>query len=165
MNKLIGSCFLLAGGFLFRWVRIQERKQSQECLESLLAALRWMEEEIDGQQRPLPLIFKELAQRGTLDSRRFFQLLYTGIQTGHGLTESWRTAVQALPLSEECLRILSALGEQLNSRTENACAAIQRTCKRLEREREQAEAEAPQMEKQLTVFSFSAAALLIVLLI
>lgn len=165
MNKLVGSCFLIIGGFLFRWVQLRERKRRKECLESILSALRWMEEEIDDQQRPLPTLFSELAHRGTPESQSFFRTLCKGVQMEQGLGPSWKAAAEGLPLSEECLCILTALGEQLNRPAERACAAIQRACHRLEHEREQVEAESPQAEKRLTVFSFSAAALLIVLLI
>lgn len=165
MNKLVGSCFLIIGGVLFRWVQLRERKRQRDCLESILSALRWMEGEIDGQQRPLPTLFRELAQRGTPESQGFFRTLDEGVRMEQRLDQNWKAAAEVLPLPEECLRILSTLGEQLNCPTERACAAIQQVYHRLEHEREQMEAESPQAEKQLTVFSFSAATLLIVLLI
>lgn len=162
MRKLIGCiCVFFATGRVW-YLRRQERRRKRLLLGALVESLDRMETEIRLQQTPLPLLFQKLAQTEKLETAAFFQRVEAA---GEHLPDVWRQAVVMLPLSEGDKLVLSNLAETLQGDEESSCKGISLVRKILSDSLSQLEKQRPEDEKRAVALSFSAAAMMVILLI
>ena len=155
MLKLLGSACILAGGFLVQGARLSERRRQWDTLSDVLTALRRMGEEIRLARTPMPLLLEYLAKDRCPDAAAFLSETAECLRRGESLAESWRREVSRLPLPPEDVRTLEPLGAALGGDEEEACKAISLAAYEL----------AKHAEERAAALCFSAAALLVILLI
>ena len=159
MLKLLGSACILAGGFLVQGARLSERRRQWDTLSDVLTALRRMGEEIRLARTPMPLLLEYLAKDRCPDAAAFFSETAECLRRGESLEESWRREVSRLPLPPE------ALGTALGGDEEEACKAISLAAYELAKHAEERAAERKGEDRRAAALCFSAAALLVILLI
>ena len=155
MIKLVGSlCVLFAGGSVW-WLQRQERRHRRQVLAELAAALDGMETSIRLNQTPLLPLFRQTA-RGRC---------HEVSQAGRSPETVWCQTVSCLPVSETDKRALSELVNALQGDETSACKGILLARKELQNSLSQLEKQRPEEEKRTAALCFSAAALLVILLI
>ena len=163
MRALAGSLWVLAAGFLVWRSRREVRRRRRNALADLTAALERLEEEIRLVRTPLPTLLEKLARDCRPDAAALFTGTARAARTGGDPVFAWRAASEALPLAEEdreALRSLTLTGDEDRVRRE---AELVRA--RLARSLEALEAREPEEARRSAAFCFSAAALLVILLI
>ncbi|MDD3346326.1 stage III sporulation protein AB [Oscillibacter sp.] len=164
MVKVLGSLLILAGGVLVRRARLAERRQKSDTLSDLLTALRRMSEEIRMARTPLPPLLSSLGA-SCKSAGGLFCGAAAALASGEGLSTAWGRGVDGLPLSPRDRSVLSALGDDLHGDEESVCKAISLVIYELTKSREDLEKDRQAEEKRTTALCFSAAALLVILLI
>ena len=165
MLKLLGSACILAGGFLVQGARLSERRRQWDTLSDVLTALRRMGEEIRLARTPMPLLLEYLAKDRCPDAAAFFSETAECLRRGESLEESWRREVSRLPLPPEDVRTLEPLGTALGGDEEEACKAISLAAYELAKHAEERAAERKGEDRRAAALCFSAAALLVILLL
>ena len=84
---------------------------------------------------------------------------------GENLAESWQRELSCLPLPPENIRALEPLGAALGGDEEQACKAISRAVYELAKHAEERGKERKAEDRRAAALCFSAAALLVILLI
>ncbi len=165
MVKLLGSLCIFSGGALAWWVQMAERRRKRDTLSDLLAALRRMAEEIRMARTPLPPLLDTLSRTCGPEAASFFRKTAEAARQGEDLPAAWREGAERLPLSEMDKAALAGLGKDIHGDEESACKAISIVAYELAKSAETAEQSRRSEEKQATALCFSAAALLVILLI
>lgn len=165
MRTLTGSlCVFIAGGMV--WLRQRkERRDRRALLAALAGALEQMEAAIRTDQTPLPSLLSALAAEGTGEAAVFFQMASWGVEAGAPPAAAWERAAEILFLSEEDKRTLIQAGRRLQGEEENARKGLLLASEHLRNSLEQMERLRPEEERRATALCFSAAALLVILLI
>lgn len=165
MLKLLGSlCIFLAGGTVWR-MRLQSLRRELSLLRDFMEALEEMASGIRLERTPMPRLLRRAAQGRGREAAAFFQAVERSVAAGTELPQAWRTAAGALALPEQPREALVELGRKLTGDEEEACKGIQLACNSLARCFEEQKRQQPDMEKRSTALCFSAAALLVILLI
>ena len=163
MSALAGSlCLLAAGGLVWR-CQHTARQRRRDTLADLTAALERLGEEIRLARTPLPTLLERLAGDCRPDAAALFTAAARAIRQNGSLTAAWQKAAEALPLEKADREVLAGLtlsGDEDRVRRETALARA-----RLERSLKALEARRPEEEKRSAALCFSAAALLVILLI
>ena len=145
MIKLVGSlCVLFAGGSVW-WLQHQEQRRRRQVLAELAAALDGMETSIRLNRTPLLPLFRQTA-RGRC----------------HEVSQLFEGSAAALAADK---RALSELVNALQGDEVSACKGILLARKELQNSLSQLEKQRPDEEKRTAALCFSAAALLVILLI
>ena len=165
MLKLLGSACILAGGALAQAARLSDRRRQWDTLSDILSALRQMGEEIRLARTPMPLLLEYLAKDRCPDAAAFFNQTAEALRRGENLAESWQRELACLPLPLEDIRALEPLGAALGGDEEQACKAISQTVYELAKHAEERAAERKAEDRRAAALCFSAAALLVILLI
>ena len=165
MLKLLGSACILAGGVLAQGARLAERRRQWDTLSDILSALRQMGEEIRLARTPMPLLLEYLAKDRCPDASAFFNQTAEALRRGENLAESWQRELLCLPLPPEDIRALEPLGAALGGDEEQACKAISQAVYELAKHAEERAAERKAEDRRAAALCFSAAALLVILLI
>ena len=165
MLKLLGSACILAGSFLVQGARLSERRRQWDTLSDLLSALRRMGEEIRLARTPMPLLLEYLAKDRCPDAAAFFSETAESLRRGENLNETWRREVSRLSLPPEDIRTLEPLGAALGGDEEQACKAISLAIYELAKHAEERAAVRKSEDRRAAALCFSAAALLVILLI
>lgn len=165
MVKLLGSLCILAGGALARLAQAAERRRRRDTLSDLMTALRRMTEEIRIARTALPDLLEGLADGCGPEAAAFFRAAAGGARREDGLSGAWSTAAEALPLSGGERAALQTLGQDLRGDEEKVCKAISLAIYELAKSAEEQDRSRPQEERRATALCFSAAALLVILLI
>ena len=163
MIKLAGSVCILAGGALAWQRQRRERHRRRQMLGELLAALEDMGQEIRMARTPLPELLDRRALRCRSQAGDLLQETARAARRGESLTAAWRRGTETLPLSESDREILGAL--DLQGDEEKVRKALSLVCARLEKHTEELDRHRPEEEKRAMALCFSAAALLVILLI
>ena len=163
MRKLTGGILILTSGVLLRWMQLRERRKIREILHALLTALQQMGEEVRINRTPLPALLPTLTKQKEVQA--FFQSVSNALQCGDPLSHAWIQHAGALPLPAEVHTIIEDLGTALHGDETAVCQAIASAVHRLAVVQTAMEQRRPQEEQQLTAWIFSAAALLVILLI
>lgn len=165
MLKLLGSfCILAAGGCA--WMQqMRSKRREIESFRRIIAALLEMKDAIRMNRTPLPRLLEREADRQSGAAAAFFQSVRQGLDTGDTLTAAWRRGASSLPWGESDRMTLEELGEKLTGDAEQACKGIELVCHSLTRTLEELRRQQPDFEKRSTALWFSAAAMLIILLI
>jgi stage III sporulation protein AB len=161
MVKLLGSALVLGGGALAWWTQRRSRRETRDTLSDLIRALRRMQEEIRMARTPLPSLLESLAA----DNRAGALFLHAAeaARQGGDLAAVWRREALALPLNQRDRETVAAL--DLRGDEESVCKAISLATYDLAKSAGELEARRPEEEKRATALCFSAAALLVILLI
>lgn len=165
MLKITGSVLILAGGVLLWKAQLTERRRRRDTLAEVLTALRHMEAEIHMARTPLPELLADLAGGCVSDAGAFFAGAAACARQGGDLRGLWRSLVRQLPLQPEEQATLSTLGDSLHGNEESICKAISLAIYELANRQENMEKNRQAEEKRTTALCFSAAALLVILLI
>lgn len=163
MVKLLGSLFVLCGGGMAWVFQRRERRRRRDTLFDLVTALRRMGEEIRMTRMPLPRLLGVLAADCGPDAAALLHTAAAAAARGEGLTEAWCAGIEALPLhlrDQAALRSLEFQGDE-----ENFCKGISLATYRLAESVEAMERAWPEEEKRTAALCFSAAALLVILLV
>ena len=165
MLKLLGSLCVLSGGGLVWRSCLAERRRQRETLCDLLMALRRMAEEIRMARTPLPSLLDALAKSCGPEGADFFHQAAETARKGGDLPAAWHHAAGDLPLEPGDREALAALGDSLHGDEESVCKAISLVIYQLAKSLEETDRVRQQEEKRTAALCFSAAALLVILLI
>lgn len=165
MLKLLGSLCIFGGGAMF-WLRqLQECRREVELLSDLSAALEELAEEIRMTQRSLPLLLEGIQTGRSQIAADFFRGATAAARSGESLTKAWTAAADALPLDESARRVLQEAGHCLSGDEARVVQGLHQASSLLGRRWEEKRLQRPERERRATALSFSAAALLVILLI
>ena len=165
MLKLLGSlCIFLAGGTVWR-MRLQSLRRELALLQDLMEAMEELSSGIRLDRAPMPRLLRRAARGRGPETAAFFRSVERRTAAGMELPEAWRTAGEDLALPERPRTALAELGRKLAGDEEEACKGIQLVYDSLTRTFEDLKRQQPDMEKRSTALCFSAAALLVILLI
>lgn len=165
MVKLLGSLCILSGGAMARWVHLSERRRRRDTLADLVTALRRMGEEIRMARTALPDLLERLSGDCGPDAAAFFRAAAAAARRGEDLSRAWNAAAAALPLSPGDRTGLQTLGEDLRGDEEKVCKAVSLVTYGLAKSAEEQARRQPAEDRRATALCFSAAALLVILLI
>ena len=165
MTKLLGSLCVFAAGGMVWWSRRQERQKKRRLLSDLIAALGRMETEIRLTRIPLPRLLKRLAEGCGEETRAFFQDASRGLEAGETLAAAWNRAVEKLGLPDGDKQVLLTLQETMQGDEMSACKGISLASEKLRNRLKELDNQRPEEEKRATALCFSAAALVVILLI
>ncbi len=164
MMKLLGSACVLASAWGIWTQKRREFRRQLLILRELAAALERMGDGIRLERTALPHLL-ERAEAGCGGAGALFRAAGASLRRGAELSEAWRAAAEALPLSEADRRTVAEAGGVLSGDAEQAwkgleavSAGLRRRCEALERER-------PERERRESALCFSAAALAIIVLL
>lgn len=163
MLKLVG-CVLLLGsaGAVQAWTVLEHRREL-DALAGLRAAFGQMGESIRLDLTPMPRLLERLARRGPPAVRGFFAAVTAGLAQGRSLDSAWREAVPGLNLRGEENALLLDL--RLTGDEEAVTAQLDHAVRALEERLGEKRKDRREKEKLSAAVSFSAALLLILLLI
>lgn len=165
MRKLIGSICVLGGGAWVYFTQRAQRLRQRDTLLDLIAVLELMGEEIRRVRTPLPLLLEALSKGHSPSVSAFLARTAKGLHKGEPLDALWRREVKTLPLPPEEIRVLCVLGVPLGGDEEQACKALALAAAQLSRHCEERAAVWRDQDRQAAAVCFSAAALLVILLI
>ena len=165
MTKLMGSLCVFAAGAMAWYVQRQARRSRRRLLGELIAALGRMETEIRLARTPLPRLLEHLAAERHGEAAAFLTAVSQGLKAGELPAAAWDQAVGALPLPEEERRALLALAGSLQGDEESTCKGISLVRETLQNSLKKLEDQRPDEDKRATALCFSAAALVVILLI
>lgn len=165
MLKLLGSACILSGGALAWLIQRLERRRKRDALSDLLRAFRRMGETIRMARTSLPLLLESLAEDCGPDASAFFTAAAKAAQRGESLREAWKKASELLPLAPVDKKAIAELGAELHGDEESVCKALSLVTYQLAQSGEELERSWMDLEKQAAALWFSAAALLVILLI
>lgn len=164
MMKLMGSLLVFTSGGMVWTYRRQSRRRQRTLLGDLAAALDRMEAEIRLNRTPMPMLLNKLSETGG-EVAALFAGAARDMTAGEPPSDAWRRAVDTLPLSECGKRALLEIGTAMHGSEENICKAIELASDTLRDELSRLERQRPAEDRQTTALCFSAAALVVILLI
>lgn len=163
MRTLAGSALILGGG-LWAFLRVRgEHRRRRNLLSDLLLALERMGEEIRMARTPLPHLLDRLAADCRPEAASLLRSAAKAARSGEDVGAVWRREAAALPLEPRDIEALRSL--DLGGDEESICKGISLVTRALTRSLEESDARRPQEEKRTAALCFSAAALLVILLI
>ncbi|WP_297870629.1 stage III sporulation protein AB [uncultured Oscillibacter sp.] len=165
LTKLLGGLFVLLGGGLGRWAQMAERRRRRDTLSDFITALRRMGESVRMTRTPLPVLLERLSADCGRDAAVFLRGAAEAARQGEDLPARWRRLTEALPLAGGDRAALAGLGRDLQGDEEKVCKAIALVTIRLEQSASEAEGTRRAEEQRVSALWFSAAALLVILLI
>lgn len=165
MTKLLGSlCVFAAAGTV--WLRrLRERQRRRQLLAALVSSLDRMETALRLTRAPLPRLLEQLAGEDGGAASDLFRRTSRALRAGEPPRQAWEGALAALPLAEEDKQPLLTLADALQGDEESACKGISLASEVLRQRLEKQEAQRGEEDKRATALCFSAAALLVILLI
>lgn len=163
MRALAGSVLILGGG-LWAFLRVRgENRRRRNTLADLLGALERMGEEIRMARTPLPHLLERLAADCRPEAASLLRSAAKAARSGEDVGAVWRREAGALPLEPRDIEALRGLN--LGGDEESVCHGISLVIHMLTKSLEESDARRPQEEKRTAALCFSAAALLVILLI
>ena len=165
MLKLLGSVLVFGGGALVWRMQVTACRRELALLSDLLSALGRMAEEIRMTRTPLPSLLDKLGRGRSAAVNTFFKSVADAARQGLPVSLAWRDAAAALPLSDEEQAALLEAGTCLGGDEASVCRGLALAQAQLSRSLEEKRHRRPEREKRATALSFSAAALLVILLI
>ena len=165
MIRLTGCLCIFAGcGYAWYLQRLQRWRQMRTRTE-LLAALRKMEQEIRSRQTPIPRLAEQLALGTVGEVQACFQQFLLLLRQDVTPAEAWKRCVGLLSLSEQEKTAVSELGTYLCCEEPMIVKGLNLTIKTLEECSLEARKQSAETEKRATALWFSAASLLVILLL
>lgn len=165
MVKLLGSLLILGGGLWARWSMVSVCRRELDTLSELTACLSEMTEEIRQARTPLPELLDRLGRGRGTEVTAFFSHVAGVVRQGGDAALAWRQAAEELPLCDEDRDVLTEAGRQLSGDETFVCKGISLVTSHLTRSLEEQRRSRGEREKRVTALCFSAAALLVILLL
>jgi len=163
--KLLGSICIFCGGALVWWTQMADCRRELDTLSEMIMSLGRMGEEIRMTRTPLPLLLDRLKQGRTTGVAAFFQEVSKAARQGSSVVLAWQEAAGRLPLESEDRAALREAGACLAGDEAHICQGLAHAAAQLSRSLEEKRRRKPERERRATAMSFSAAALLVILLI
>lgn len=165
MTKLLGSlCVFAAGGMVWLY-RLREGRRQRRLLAELVSSLERMETEIRLARTPLPQLLDGLAGKNGREAADLFRRTANALRAGEPPRQAWEQALVPLLLPTGDKQPLLALADALQGDEINACKGILLASETLRKRLEKQESRRVEEDKRATALCFSAAALLVILLI
>lgn len=167
MIRALGALLVLAGGGGLSLLTVQARRREIAAAGELLYALHRLERSVRCEKRPLPPLFRALAEETSGEGRRFFTALTRRweAEPETPLPQLWCAESAALALPEEGRRVWRELGRRLAGDGESLEGALRLAAEELEELRRGLERALPQTRRLSAAVCLSAAAFLLVLLL
>ena len=165
MLKLLGCLCIFGGGAYVRWSHVREGRRELETLAALAAALEQMSQEVHMARTPMPRLLAAVARCRSGAAADFFAGAAEALRQGIPAGQAWRQAARGLPLSPEDRAVLAEVGNCLQGDEERLCVGLTQAARRLADSLEDKRRTRAEREKRTTALCFSAAALLVILLI
>ena len=165
MMKLMGALCVLGGGAWLRQSRLREGRRELETLLDLAAALDRLAQAVRLTRAPLTRLLADLGREQAGDTTAFFAAVSAAANRGESPAAAWRRVAEDLPLCREDRAAVEEAAASLQGDEEQLCRGLALASARLGdslAERRQTRAE---REKRTTALCFSAAALVVILLI
>ena len=163
--KLLGAALVLAG-FGAAWrSQLRAWRQEEETLACLAAALEQLCARIRLTRRPLPRLLREVSGAGRSPAETCLRETAAAMERGEPPSRAWAAACRTLPLGEAAHSAAAELGGALSGGEEDICKAIQLAADRLRGELTELRHEKRDRAKRSGAVCFSAAALVIILLL
>ncbi|WP_295866110.1 stage III sporulation protein AB [uncultured Oscillibacter sp.] len=163
--KLLGAALVLAG-FGAAWrSQLRAWRQEEETLACLAAALEQLCARIRLTRRPLPRLLREVSGGGRSPAETCLRETAAAMERGEPPSRAWAAACRTLPLGETARSAAAELGGALSGGEEDICKAIQLAADRLRGELTELRHEKRDRAKRSGAVCFSAAALVIILLL
>jgi len=164
--KALGSLLLLLG-FGAIWLgELRRRQRETETLDELITALEELSAGIRLTRTPLPRLLRQVGR-----SRRseYVMVWLTGaadsLERGESLRSAWENACRRLPIEDDAQGIVASLGYRLSGDETEICKGISLSTDWLRKRAEERRKEKRDCFRQTTAVCFSAAALLLILLL
>lgn len=165
MIRLTGClCVFMGCGYAWYLQRLQRQRQMRTRTE-LLSALRRMEQEIQSRQTPIPRLAEQLALGGKGEVRACFQQFLLLLRQDVPLAEAWKRGVEGLSLRDAERTAVSELGSHFYREESIVVKELNLTIEMLEECRRETQKQSAEIEKRATAMWFSAASLLVILLL
>lgn len=165
MIKLVGAaCVFLGCGTIWGGQRTAKCRELA-ILRDLVRMLEQMEDEIQMLRTPMPRLLEKLAQGRTAPVALCLGGIRAALEQEEPLNRSWQSGVRALPIPRETQSALEELGERLDGSEEQLCNGISLVRKELGRVLTEQRCSQRETERRSAALYFSAAALLVIILI
>ena len=131
MLHLTGAALLLAASALLRRAILSRARQQRQTLRVLSDGFLSLAQAVRATLTPFPALLETVPREGA--AGMFFSSVRALLSRGETLSDAWRTAAEALPLSERERELTAALGSALGGEEESVCDALSRTARELSR--------------------------------
>ena len=158
--KMLGSALVFCGGFWWWRLCLLGRRREEQTLERLLGALYQLREGIRMARMPLPQLLEKVAE-----DESFFGEVLRELRKHEELTAAWERATESLSLPPQSRKAWGWLGGRLAGDEQSVLQAMAYAEQMMEQERNQMAAEKNEADRRTTAMCFSAAALVVILLL
>ena len=124
MLHLTGAALLLAASALLRRAILSRARQQRRTLRALSEGFLSLAQAVRASLAPFPALLETMPREGAAGT--FFSSVRALLSCGETLPGAWRTAAEALPLSERERSAVESLASALGGEEESVCAALHR---------------------------------------
>ncbi len=124
MLHLTGAALLLAASALLRRAILSRARQQRRTLRALSEGFLSLAQAVRATLAPFPALLETMPREGAAGT--FFSSVRALLSCGETLPGAWRTAAEALPLSERERSAVESLASALGGEEESVCTALHR---------------------------------------
>ena len=124
MLHLTGASLLLAASALLRRAILSRARQQRRTLRALSECFLSLAQSVHATLAPFPSLLETMPREGAAGT--FFSSVRALLSCGETLPGAWRTAAEALPLSERERSAVESLASALGGEEESVCTALHR---------------------------------------
>ena len=124
MLHLTGAALLLAASALLRRAILSRARQQRRTLRALSEGFLSLAQDVRATLAPFPALLETMPREGAAGT--FFSSVRALLSCGETLPGAWRTAAEALPLSERERSAVASLASALGGEEESVCTALHR---------------------------------------
>ena len=167
MIRALGALLVFAGGGSVSLLWVARRRREIAAAGELLYALHRLEREIRCEKKPLPPLFRALAEETKGEGQRFFAGLMRRweAEPETPLPQLWLAQSDTLLLPQEGRRVWQELGRRLAGDEESLQGALRLAAEELEELRRRLERALPEARRLSAAVCLSASAFLVLLLL
>ena len=165
MIRLLGGSLILAAGGAVWLTQHLERRQRRRILWALICLLGQAEDRIRLDRVPLPALLEQLAKRADPALSPLLRETASAMTGGGDPAAVWRAGTVRLPVPEPDKLHLAALADAAQGEEENICKGILLAREKLRESLAALEGRQAEEEKRTAALCFSAAALLVIVLL
>lgn len=164
--KALGSLLLLLGFGAIWMGELRRRQRETETLDELIAALEEISAGIRLSRTPLPRLLRRVSRsRRSGDISAWLTKTAESLERGEPLRPAWEAASRCLPIQDDAREIVAGLGYKLSGDEAEICKGIMLSTDWIRKRVEEKKSEKRNSFRQTTAVCFSAAALLLILLL
>ena len=163
MLHLTGAALLLAASALLRRAILSRARQQRRTLRALSEGFLSLAQAVRATLAPFPALLETMPREGAAGA--FFFSVRALLSCGETLPGAWRTAAEALPLSEREKSAVASLASALGGEEESVCAALHRASAELLSAERALHAREREDGRVISALCFSGALLLGILLL